>query len=111
MILDTELEGERAGAGIDVPAEERAANEAGQEFAVPIAKMDAFVARKAPFFAERDILAFASMLGVHPGIVAGQVAFRTDRYDRFRQHLVSIRDHLRTSAAVDGWGDVYPLTE
>ncbi len=111
MMLDTELEGERAGAGGDVPAEERAANEAGQEFAVPIAKMDAFVARKAPFFAERDILAFASMLGVHPGIVAGQVAFRTDRYDRFRPHLVSIRDHVRTSAAVDGWGDVYPLTE
>jgi HTH-type transcriptional regulator/antitoxin HigA len=110
-MLDTDLEGERAGEGTDVPAEERAANEAGQEFAVPKAKMDAFVARKAPFFAERDIFAFATLLGVHPGIVAGQVAFRTDRYDRFRKHLVSIRDHVRPGAAVDGWGDVYPLTE
>lgn len=111
MILDTELEGERAGSGADVPVEERAANEAAQEFSVPSAKMNAFIARKAPFFAERDLLAFASILGVHPGIVAGQLQYRTNRYDRFRHHLASIRDHVRTAAAVDGWGDVYPLTE
>jgi HTH-type transcriptional regulator/antitoxin HigA len=111
MILDTELEGEKAGSGADMPEEERAANEAAQNFSVPTAKMDAFIARKAPFFAERDLLAFASLLGVHPGIVAGQLQHRTNRYDRFRQHLSSVRDLVRTGAAVDGWGDAYPLTE
>jgi len=111
MILDTELEGERAGSGVDIPQEEREANAAAQEFSVPTAKMTAFIARKAPFFAERDLVAFASILGVHPGIVAGQLQYRTNRYDRFRHHLLSIRDHVRTTAAVDGWGDVYPLTE
>jgi HTH-type transcriptional regulator / antitoxin HigA len=111
MILDTELEGERASSSADIPQEEREANEAAQEFSVPSAKMTAFIARKAPFFAERDLVAFASILGVHPGIVAGQLQFRTNRYDRFRNHLLSIRDHVRTSAAFDGWGDVYPLTE
>lgn len=111
MILDTDLEGERAGVGQDVPEEERQANEAAQEFCVPKAQMDAFIARKAPFFSERDLLGFAKILRVHPGLVAGQLQHRTGRYDRFRQHLANIRSHVVTGAAVDGWGDVYPLSE
>jgi HTH-type transcriptional regulator / antitoxin HigA len=109
MILDTELEGAKAGQGSDVPEEERDANTAAQEFSVPIAKMDGFVARKAPFFSERDFLAFAKLLGVHPGIVAGQLHHKTGRYDRFRQYLTDIREHVGTGVAIDGWGDVYPL--
>lgn len=109
MILDTELEGGKAGQGSDVPEEERAANAAAQEFCVPVAKMDGFVARKAPFFSERDFLAFAKILGVHPGIVAGQLHHKTGRYDRFRQYLASIREQIGTGVAIDGWGDVYPL--
>lgn len=111
MILDTELEGERAGTGADVPEEERLANVAAQDFCVPTQKMDGFIARKAPFFSERDLLGFAKVLGVHPGIVAGQLQHRTGRFDRFRQHLASIRSHVAGGAAVDGWGDVYPLEE
>jgi HTH-type transcriptional regulator/antitoxin HigA len=109
MVLDTELEGGKAGQGVDVPEEERAANAAAQEFCVPTAKMDGFVARKAPFFSERDFLAFAKILGVHPGIVAGQLHHKTGRYDRFRQYLTSIREQIGTGVAIDGWGDVYPL--
>jgi HTH-type transcriptional regulator/antitoxin HigA len=111
MILDTDLEGERAGTGVDVPEEERLANAAAQEFCVPSKKMDDFIARKAPFFSERDMMGFSKLLGVHPGLVAGQLQHRTNRYDRFRQHLANIRSHVRTGAAVDGWGDVYPLGE
>ena len=109
IILDTELEGSKAGQGSDVPEEERLANGAAQEFCVPSAKMDSFVARKAPFFSERDFLAFAKILGVHPGIVAGQLQHKTGRFDRFRQYLASIREHIGSGVAIDGWGDVYPL--
>ncbi len=111
MMLDTELEGERAGTGASVIEEERLANAAAQNFCVPAAKMDSFVARKAPFFSERDLLGFAKILGVHPGIVAGQLQHCTGRYDRFREHLVNIRSHVTAGTAVDGWGDVYPLGE
>ena len=111
MILDTELEGERAGNGETVSEEERVANDAAQDFSVPSAKMTGFNARKAPFFAERDLLAFAKILGVHPGVVAGQLQHKTGRYDRFRQHLANIRAQVETGAAVDGWGNVYPLGE
>jgi len=108
-MMDAELEGERAGHGPDVPEEERIANKAAQEFCVPASKMDAFVIRKAPLFSEADLISFAKLLHVHPGIVAGQLQYRTGRYDRFRQHLKNIRSHLGSTVAVDGWGDIYPL--
>ncbi|MCI0590525.1 MAG: XRE family transcriptional regulator [Gammaproteobacteria bacterium] len=108
-MLDAELEGERAGIGANVPEEERIANEAAANFCVPRQVMDGFIARKQPFFAERDILGFAQTLQIHPGIVAGQLQHRTARYDRFRNHLVRIRSAIAPSAIVDGWGDIAPV--
>lgn len=108
-ILDIELEGERAGTGPDVVAEERLANEAAQEFCVPASALDAFVARKAPFFSERDLVGFARILKVHPGILAGQLQRRTGRYDRFREHLAKVRSYIAPNAIKDGWGDVAPV--
>lgn len=105
-VLDVELDGR---ADADVVEEERIANQAAAAFAVPREKLDAFIARKAPFFAERDILGFASTLGVHPGLVAGQLQHRTQRYDHFRSHLVKIRSIVAPGAMVDGWGDIAPV--
>ena len=108
VMLDAELEGEKAGTGAGIAEEERIANQAAADFCVPQQSMEAFVARKAPFFAERDIIGFARTLGVHPGLVAGQLQRRTKRYDRFRDHLVKVRAIVAPSAIVDGWGDVAP---
>ncbi len=108
-MLDWELEGERAGVGDAVRHEERDANIAATEFCVRREMMDRFVARKAPFFAERDIIGFANTIGVHPGLVAGQLQRRLDRYDLFRKHLAKIRSVVRQGAMVDGWGDVAPV--
>jgi len=109
VVLDTELEGDRAGVGPDVPLEERIANIAAADFCVPEKQMDRFIARKAPFFAERDILGFAKTLEVHPGLVAGQLQRRTGRYDRFRAHLAKIRSSVIPNAISDGWGNVAPV--
>lgn len=111
MILDAELDGERAGQGPDVPEEERLANKAGAEFCVPQAQMKAFVDRKAPFFSERDMVGFARSIGVHPGLVAGQLQHITGRYERFRQHLEKVRTHIVATAYADGWGNVAPVGE
>lgn len=107
-MLDAQLEGDRAGTGPHVDEEERVANNAAQEFLVPSAQMEAFVARKAPFFSERDLVGFAKLMKVHPGIVAGQLQRITQRYDRFRDHLVNIRSSIVPNAYADGWGDVAP---
>lgn len=89
--------------------EERVANEAAAEFCIPQSQLTAFIKRKNPFFADRDIIGFARTLGVHPGLVAGQLQRRTGRYDRFRAHQVKIRSLVTPGSIVDGWGDVAPV--
>lgn len=109
VMLDAELEGERAGTGTNIAEEERIANKAAVDFCVPQKTMESFIARKSPFFNERDILGLANTLKIHPGLIAGQLQHLTDRYDRFRQHLVKIRSSVTPGAMVDGWGDVAPV--
>lgn len=109
IMLDAELEGEKAGTGSGVSEEERVANEAAANFCVPQQPLESFIARKSPFFNERDILGFAKTLDIHPGLVAGQLQHQTGRYDRFRQHLVKIRSIVAPSATIDGWGDIAPV--
>ncbi len=109
VMVDAELEGERAGTGATVIKEERVANEAAADFCVPKQELKKFITKKSPFFAERDILGFAATLQIHPGLVAGQLQHQTSRYDRFRNHLVKIRHLVTPSAMVDGWGDVFPV--
>ncbi len=108
-MLDAELEGDRAGSGPSNSEEERIANEAAAEFCVPQKRIDSLIARKAPLFAERDILGFARTLQIHPGLVAGQLQNRTGRYDLFRNHLAKIRHIVAPSAIVDGWGYIAPF--
>lgn len=109
IMLDAELEGEKAGTGSNISEEERVANEAAANFCVPQQSLKSFVDRKSPFFNERDILGFAKTLDIHPGLVAGQLQHHTGRYDLFRQHLVKIRSVIAPSAMVDGWGDIAPV--
>lgn len=72
--------------GQEVREEERVANKEAAEFCVPQDKMTSFYLRKKPLFAERDVLAFAKRMGVHPGLVVGQLQWRTGRYDFLRRH-------------------------
>lgn len=109
MMLDVQIEGEEADADGGVAEEERVANDAAADFCVPKKTMDAFIARKFPFFYDRDILALAKMVNVHPGLIAGQIRRRTDDYRRFGNYLVKVRSTVLPSAVVDGWGSVYPV--
>lgn len=103
-MLDVDL-----GATSSIAQEEKIANEAASEFCAPKAKIESFIARKAPLFPERDFLGLAKILGVHPSLVAGQIQFKTGRYELFKGHLAKIRDHVLPSSIVDGWGDVAPV--
>jgi HTH-type transcriptional regulator / antitoxin HigA len=107
FMLDAELD--TSADDLTLPNDEKIANEAAAEFCVPKKMMDAFYVRKAPFFHDRDILAFAKMINVHPGLIAGQIRRRTSRYDRFGNYLVKVRNSVLPSAVSDGWGSVYPV--
>jgi HTH-type transcriptional regulator/antitoxin HigA len=93
-----------------ISAEERIANEAAENFCVPIDMMASFIRRKSPFFSERDLLGLAQRAQVHPGIVAGQLRKKTERWNLFSKYLVKIKQYATMGAVVDGWGEVAPVS-
>jgi HTH-type transcriptional regulator / antitoxin HigA len=107
--VDTELEGEQAGIGQSMPEEERIANTAAGDFCVPVEKLDSFMKRKHPFYYEKDVIAFARLLRIHPGLVVGQMRNRLRRYDYLTKHLVKIRPYVLPGAIADGWGQTVPV--
>ena len=109
-MIDSELEGERAGVSPSVPQEERVANAAAADFCVMKGRLDSFIARKNPFFYEKDVVAFARILNVHPGLVVGQMQRRLERYDYLRKYQVKIRHLVLPGAIADGWGQVAPVS-
>jgi HTH-type transcriptional regulator / antitoxin HigA len=104
-IIDTDLEKQEN----DQNEEEKTANVEAADFCVPQNKMNSFYLRKKPLFLERDVLAFAQIMHIHPGIVVGQLQKMAKRYDLLRRHLVSVRKYVTGSALVDGWGDIAPV--
>lgn len=89
-----------------ISEEEKLADRDALEFCVSQDRMQSFYLRKAPIFSERDVIAFANISGVHPGLVVGQLQRMMDRFDFLRRHLVGVRNIVIRSAMVDGWGDV-----
>jgi HTH-type transcriptional regulator/antitoxin HigA len=85
------------------------ANRQAAEYCVPLSEMNIF-ARGRTLFSERDILAFAQEMHVHPGIVVGQIQNRTKRWELLRKHLVKVRQYLMNTGTIDGWGYAAPLS-
>jgi HTH-type transcriptional regulator/antitoxin HigA len=100
FILDQDLEG---AAGDRLSEEEAVANAAGAEFCVPQTALEPLL-RLAPFIKEERVLLLARQLGVHPGLVVGQLQRRLGRYDLLRKHQVRIRPFVTSTARTDGWG-------
>lgn len=108
-MVDADLEGEKAGTNDTVPEEERVANAAAAQFCVPADKLDSFLKRKHPFYYERDVLAFAQIQKIHPGLIVGQMQRRLNRYNYLNKHQVKIRQSVIPGAMADGWGQTVPV--
>ncbi len=89
--------------------EEKIANEAAADFCAPTAKLDSFMARKSPFFYEKDVIAFARIMHRHPGLIVGQMHFRMKRHDYLARHQSKIRSNVIPGAITDGWGQSVPV--
>jgi HTH-type transcriptional regulator / antitoxin HigA len=95
-----------------LPPEEVRANIAASEFAVPSTDLDSFILRIRPLYSEKRIQLFARRIGVHPGLVIGQLHFRDEvPYTHFHKHLVKVREIITQTALTDGWGTVPPIGE
>ena len=98
-----------------VAVEEKLANAAASQFAVPDGELSDYMTRVKPYyFSEDRVVGFAGRLGVHPGLVIGRLHKQLENtgyptpYKFLRAHLVKIRHILMQSAPTDGWGTVYP---
>jgi HTH-type transcriptional regulator/antitoxin HigA len=107
-IVDSELD--TAVQQADLPEEERIANTAAREYCVPVAEMDDFLARVYPLLTEERVLSFAARLGVHPGIVVGQLQKRLEKYSMFRKYLAKVREVVTPSAMTDGYGQAVAIS-
>lgn len=87
-----------------LPLQERVANEAAAEFCVAEEAIGEFMQRVHPMYWETRIAGFAQRLGIHPGIVAGQLRRRTAQYNILGRHLSKVRDIVVPAAMTDGYG-------
>ena len=108
-MVDVELP-ERLQRKESLPVQEIKANDAASEFLVPKTELDGFITRVRPLYSEQRILLFAKRIGVHPGLVVGQLQFRDEvPYTHFHKYLVKVREIITQVAMTDGWGTVPPI--
>ncbi len=85
---------------IETRADSEAAN-----FLIPNEKLESFIMRTQPYFSKERITQFALRVGVHPGIVVGQLQYCGKiLWQANREMLAKIRDLVTTAAATDGFG-------
>jgi HTH-type transcriptional regulator / antitoxin HigA len=83
---------------------EESANRKSAEHCVPQKQMRDFILRHDPMFSEKNMLGFSKLMRRHPGIIAGQIQRRTNRWDLFKKHQPRIRHILTQTALTDGYG-------
>jgi len=100
--IDIDLESQTFG-DADDEVEERANEEAAATL-IPPHEIESFILRKQPYFSAKSIIQFSNRIGVHPGIVVGQLRFRKAiKHTHSTKMLVQIRDIITETAVSDGW--------
>lgn len=103
-IVDLDLVGDSAVKSTDKPPQEQAADAFASDFLIPTLEMSGFIARVKPLYSKERIKGFAARLGIHPGIVVGQLSFMGQiGFWHSREMLEKVRHIIRSTALVDGW--------
>jgi HTH-type transcriptional regulator/antitoxin HigA len=105
IALDIDLEADRDRREVTY---EHVADRFASDFLVSREALDDFVARVRPLYSRAKIVGFASRMGVHPGLVVGQIHYREKIYSHFREFLVKVREIVTSAALSDGWGSPFP---
>ncbi|MCJ7578114.1 MAG: HigA family addiction module antitoxin [candidate division Zixibacteria bacterium] len=107
-VLETLLVGEDAQPHSE--KEEKQADEFAVAFLVDQMKLNDFIIRKDPIYSKKHVENFSKLIGVHPGIVVGQLQYRGKiPYSNLRSLLVKVRDIITETALTDGWGTTISL--
>ena len=110
VIVDNDLD-ETA----DVSEPERRANAAAADFCVPAVALDDLMKQTGTRYTDDTIRRLAQTLGVHSGLVAGQLRKRLSQgplgdraWKLYTSHLARIRHAILDTAHVDGFGRTVP---
>lgn len=107
-VLDTDLVGDHASTIESRPEYEKAADKYAVASLVPQVDFQEFIRATRPLFSRVKIQAFARRVGIHPGIVIGQLQYRGEiLYSHSRDLLAKVREFLMGHAYLDGWGKVF----
>lgn len=108
--LDTDLVGEGAAKPEDKPESELRADRFATDSLITPRDLDSFIARIRPLYYKEKIRGFANRVGVHPGLVVGQLQFRGEiSYAHNREMLAKVRNTITRAALTDGWGCSPPV--
>ena len=89
---------------------EQQANAFAAETLIPRDSMESFIESARPLFSGRQIRGFAAEIGVHPGIVVGQLQYRKEiSYANHRKMLVRCRGIVTEATLTDGWSNTLPV--
>jgi HTH-type transcriptional regulator/antitoxin HigA len=107
---DSELVGTDAKPFDDKPESEKLADQSAVDFLVNQRALNEFIHRVRPYYSALKINHFATRIGVHPGIVVGQLQHRREiPYSHSRRMLVGVKEILTATTLTDGWGWVPQL--
>ena len=108
-IIDENLGAEGSDTAGKPDFEVKADNEAADAI-IPAVTFNDFVLRVAPLYSEQRIVGFAARIGVHPGIVVGQLHNRKQvPYSHYRKLIAKAKEHIVGNALTDGWGHHAPM--
>jgi len=97
----------------DLDDAEEKANEQAAAWLVSPKKLESFILRTTPLYSTQGIQNFAKRMGIHPGIVVGQLKFRDEldwgRFSRLQQ--IDVRAVVQQAAMCDGWGRIAPVSQ
>jgi HTH-type transcriptional regulator/antitoxin HigA len=109
VIVDSDLTGEDSTPSDQKPEAEKEADLFASSSLIDSAEMDDFITRISPLYTKPRITGFATRLGVHPGIVVGQLQHKREiDWSQYRDFLAKVRDIMTQAALTDGWGQILP---
>lgn len=104
-VVDVDLVGDRVPPAAERPAGEQRADRFAAQALIPDRELAGFIARVRPLYSRAQIVGFAARIGVHPGLVVGQLQHRQEiLYSHSRDLLAKVRDVVTATAMTDGWG-------
>lgn len=82
------------------------------EFLVPQKLLNEFIRTSQPYYSQKRIIDFAKKIGVHPGIIVGQLQKRDEiGYNTHHASMAKVRSLATATAFTDGWGHPVPLVK